>query len=92
MTQFYIYDLYNLFQRDTCFTKVNNLTDKDKNVRILIGGGDGTVQWVISESISHEINFDKVVFGVLPIGTGNDFAASIGWDQEKLSVTEKGLR
>lgn len=79
MTQFYICDLYNRSQRDNCFANINNLADKDKNVRVLIGGGDGTVQWVISEAISHEINFEKVIFGVLPIGTGNDFAASVGW-------------
>lgn len=49
----------------------------------MIAGGDGTVQWVISEAISHNLNFDRIIFGTLAIGTGNDFAKSIGWNEFK---------
>lgn len=58
---------------------MNKLVERNKNVRIIVAGGDGTVQWVISEAITHNVDFERVVFGVLPIGTGNDFAASLGW-------------
>jgi diacylglycerol kinase (ATP) len=41
--------------------------------RILVGGGDGTV----SCAVSHLLGRD-VTLGVLPLGTGNDFARSLG--------------
>jgi diacylglycerol kinase (ATP) len=41
--------------------------------RILVGGGDGT----LSSAVSHLLGRD-VTLGVLPLGTGNDFARSLG--------------
>jgi diacylglycerol kinase (ATP) len=48
------------------------------NLRVLVAGGDGTVNWVLN-------SMAKVAFaspppvGVLPLGTGNDLALSLGW-------------
>ncbi|MFY0571747.1 lipid kinase [Archangium lansingense] len=41
--------------------------------RILIGGGDGT----LNNAVQHLLGRD-VTLGVLPLGTGNDFARSLG--------------
>lgn len=41
---------------------------------IIVLGGDGTVNEVINGIIDHE----KVTFGYIPIGSGNDFARGIG--------------
>nr|WP_187323619.1 lipid kinase [Stigmatella aurantiaca] len=41
--------------------------------RILIGGGDGTLSGVITPLLGRD-----VTLGVLPLGTGNDFARSLG--------------
>ncbi|MCK8500660.1 lipid kinase [Myxococcus fulvus] len=41
--------------------------------RILVGGGDGT----LSGAVGHLLGRD-VTLGVLPLGTGNDFARSLG--------------
>ncbi|TQF11983.1 lipid kinase [Myxococcus llanfairpwllgwyngyllgogerychwyrndrobwllllantysiliogogogochensis] len=41
--------------------------------RILVGGGDGT----LSGAVAHLLGRD-VTLGVLPLGTGNDFARSLG--------------
>lgn len=47
--------------------------------RVIVGGGDGTVMWVVSEMQKHDINFEKVALGIIPFGTGNDFSRVIGW-------------
>ncbi|MFL5350409.1 MAG: lipid kinase [Hyalangium sp.] len=41
--------------------------------RILVGGGDGTVSCAVSHLLGR-----NVTLGVLPLGTGNDFARSLG--------------
>jgi diacylglycerol kinase family enzyme len=46
---------------------------------VIICGGDGTIPWVLSLFKNADIDFKKIAFAVLPIGTGNDFARSIGW-------------
>lgn len=40
---------------------------------IIIGGGDGTISSVVDH-----FAYDKVVFGVLPLGTANSFARTLG--------------
>ncbi|MBQ9513622.1 MAG: diacylglycerol kinase family lipid kinase [Clostridia bacterium] len=42
--------------------------------KIIVAGGDGTLHDVINGFS----DFDKTVLGLLPCGTGNDFAAAIG--------------
>ena len=44
-------------------------------------GGDGTIEWVLQEALRHKADFENIVFGVLPIGTGNDFAESVGFKE-----------
>ena len=35
--------------------------------------------WVIEEMKKHDINFSKCPIGIIPFGTGNDFARSFKW-------------
>ena len=46
---------------------------------MIICGGDGTVNWVLNDFAKNNIDMTKVVFGLLPIGTGNDLCRSLGW-------------
>lgn len=51
-------------------------------MRIIICGGDGTISWVLNELVKYELNITRCAFGVVPIGTGNDFCRTIGWPAE----------
>ncbi|XP_078000630.1 diacylglycerol kinase zeta-like isoform X2 [Glandiceps talaboti] len=55
-----------------------DLYKKTPNLRILACGGDGTVGWILSELDNLKIKPPPPV-GVLPLGTGNDLARTLGW-------------
>ncbi|CAE7832192.1 dgkA [Symbiodinium sp. CCMP2592] len=49
-------------------------------VRAIVGGGDGTVMWADSEATKHGIQTPtQVAWGIVPLGTGNDFSRVAGW-------------
>ena len=53
----------------------------DPNLRIIIAGGDGSVNWVVQMIVDFygpQGEF-KPPFGILPIGTGNDMSRNVGW-------------
>ena len=54
----------------------------EKNLRILICGGDGTVQWVLAD-IDELVQEGKITqrpaVAILPLGTGNDLSRQFGW-------------
>lgn len=45
---------------------------------LFVGGGDGTLNQVLNGVARVEGAFSNLTFGVIPLGTGNDFAASVG--------------
>ena len=46
---------------------------------IFVAGGDGTLNEVINGVGSAPNGFARVTFGVIPLGTGNDFASALGF-------------
>ncbi|KAI4836583.1 diacylglycerol kinase [Plasmodium brasilianum] len=57
----------------------SNIENKDIFVYLLVAGGDGTLNWVLKEVEFYDINHNKFAVGVIPFGTGNDFAKAFGW-------------
>lgn len=45
---------------------------------LFIAGGDGTVNEVVNGVAGAAQGLERVTFGVLPLGTGNDFASALG--------------
>jgi hypothetical protein len=62
-------------------TLSEELDMKSNRLVALAGGGDGTVNWLLAELIKINIDFNKVIFGAFPLGTGNDFAKNLGWKE-----------
>lgn len=53
-----------------------------KNLKIIVGGGDGTIASVINYFKTCDINnwkLENPPIAILPLGTGNDLARSLGW-------------
>ncbi|XP_053991496.1 diacylglycerol kinase theta-like [Hylaeus volcanicus] len=70
------------------------LDEEKKNCIITIAaGGDGTVMHIINQIFAYNIDSTYVTFGVLPYGTGNDFAKAFGWKNANISnVFNKNLK
>lgn len=60
----------------------------DKNMKtIVVVGGDGTVN-AVANGIS---GYDKVMLGLVPTGSGNDFARGVGVELDTVKAAEKIL-
>ena len=53
-------------------------THKEK-LKVLIGGGDGTVLSLIDVLNEKGINIAQLIFGPVPLGTGNDLSNALGF-------------
>ena len=51
----------------------------ENRLKILLGGGDGTVLRIIEDLFKIKINLHRCIFGNIPMGTGNDLANSMGF-------------
>ena len=67
-----------------CTEIVREINSSPESVKVLIIGGDGT----FSEALNGVVDFDKITFGLIPCGTGNDFAKKLGIS----SSVKKALR
>jgi diacylglycerol kinase (ATP) len=50
--------------------------------RLFVGGGDGTLNEVVNGVARVEGALGRITFGLVPLGTGNDFAAALGLPEE----------
>lgn len=56
-----------------CTRIVREINSSEEMQRVVIIGGDGT----FSEALNGVVDFDKITFGLIPCGTGNDFAKKV---------------
>jgi diacylglycerol kinase (ATP) len=75
----FIYDLKQASAQKGYQRLKRKQSKKKANVRVMVGGGDGTVVWVIQDMVKHAIDIDKCPVGIIPFGTGNDFSRVLGW-------------
>lgn len=63
------------------FRLLKELSEKTgRPVRMIVGGGDGTVMWADAEATAAGINTPtQCIYGIIPLGTGNDFSRVAGW-------------
>lgn len=47
---------------------------EEEEIKLVVVGGDGT----INEAVNGIVDFEKIRFGVIPTGSGNDFARGLG--------------
>lgn len=78
-----IYNLTDEQERNKGFNTVKQQQLlQHSHIRIIVGGGDGTVPWVIHNMVMYQVEVDKVPLGIIPFGTGNDFSRVLGWGGE----------
>ena len=59
------------------------MTDtSDDELYVVACGGDGTMSWLVNKLFSHIPKLYLLIFGILPIGTGNDMSRSLGWGSQ----------
>ncbi|HZI17050.1 MAG TPA: diacylglycerol kinase family protein [Pyrinomonadaceae bacterium] len=56
--------------------------------RILVAGGDGTLNEALNGVASVEGALARTTFGIIPLGTGNDFAAALGLPEDVEGAVE----
>ena len=61
---------------------------QEEEIKILIGGGDGSVLSIIEDLYKENINLERCIFGAIPLGTGNDLSNAMGFD----STCEIGIK
>ena len=78
--------VFNLINKDEFTSCVNTIKhflphaySANVPLKVLIAGGDGTVLSIIETLNSSNINICNLIFGHIPLGTGNDLSNALGF-------------
>jgi diacylglycerol kinase (ATP) len=61
------------------------------NLKIIACGGDGTVGWVLSVLDEMDFGSNRPAVAIIPLGTGNDLARTLGWGGGFNNESIKGI-
>eukprot|EP01053_Blabericola_migrator_P005992 Blabericola_migrator_1__5991@NODE_301_length_10180_cov_125_201226_g247_i0_p2_GENE_NODE_301_length_10180_cov_125_201226_g247_i0NODE_301_length_10180_cov_125_201226_g247_i0_p2_ORF_typecomplete_len666_score97_38DAGK_acc/PF00609_19/1_7e26DAGK_cat/PF00781_24/1_5e14NAD_kinase/PF01513_21/0_18_NODE_301_length_10180_cov_125_201226_g247_i0807410071 len=81
-------DVFKIIRRVAAMKQRQPQLDKEWRVRVMVAGGDGTAMWTFSELQRHKVDPEAVLVGVIPFGTGNDFANATG-SQIRVSIPDE---
>ena len=70
-----------------CTEIVREINSSEANARVVIIGGDGT----FSEALNGVVDFETITFGLIPCGTGNDFAKKLRLPKSPKKATARIL-
>ena len=70
--------------------KEKGLSEEYNKIRVLIGGGDGTILSTIENIIKSGTDINYCLFGHVPLGTGNDLANTLGFS-DHVDISENNL-
>ena len=84
----YFIDLFSEASRRQGLELIKNFTLSNSEFRVIICGGDGTIPWVLAEISNEGISLARIVFGIIPVGTGNDFSRSLGWGTDTVPISK----
>ena len=70
------------YQKGKNFIKSYLKDFPEEEMKVLIGGGDGSVLSIIEDLFNEKINIEKCIFGAMPLGTGNDLSNAMGFDSQ----------
>jgi len=73
----YIFDLIEECKKG--LEILNKLIDNINEVKIILGGGDGSVMTFVSSLGDHILQTGKCIFGIIPLGTGNDLSRALNF-------------
>ena len=73
------YNLCDDSSKKEGYSKIKSLLEVHETLKVIALGGDGTLTWLIESLIPQDINLDRVHFGILPFGSGNDLSSYLGW-------------
>ena len=62
---------------------------RDGYDHVFVAGGDGTLNEVLNGVASAPDGLERVVFGIVPLGTGNDFARALGFSEDVEAALEQ---
>ncbi len=89
----YISDLFDTDSRKRGVQLISTFySEQTIDFRVIICGGDGTIPWVLTQLLSASLDLAKIVIGIIPIGTGNDFSRSLGWGAKPVKVTPTNFK